>query len=110
MRHQPVWSAFGLDLLGSFAERQRLALGEDVGEQHVVMTAEWIERVVKRDEIARDEFRGLVNQLVERVLPVGPRLAPENRPGLIIDRRSVERDVLAVGLHRELLQIRRKAL
>ena len=44
------------------------------------------------------------------MLPVGARLAPENRSGLIIHDRAVERDVLAVGLHRELLQVRREAL
>src|SRR5260370_42629649 len=102
MRHQPVWSAFGLDLFRSFAERQRLALGEDVGEQHVVMAAERIERLVKRDEIARDEFRALVNELVERTLSDGPRPTPENRPGLINDARSAQRYVLAVGLHPKL--------
>ena len=74
------------------------------------MAAERIERLVKRDEVAGDEFRALMNQLVERMLPVSSGLAPEDRPGLIVHGRAVERDVLAVGFHRELLQIGRKAL
>ena len=87
VRHEPVGRAFGLDLLGRLAERQRFGLREDVRQQHVVMPAERIERLAEGDEVARNEPRALVNQLIERVLAVGARLAPVDRPGVASDRR-----------------------
>ena len=62
------------------------------------------------DQVDRDQLRPLVDQLVEAVLAVGARLAPVDRAGLVVDVPTVERDVLAVGLHRELLQVGREAL
>ena len=44
------------------------------------------------------------------MLAVGARLAPVDRAGLVVDALAIERHMLAVALHRELLQIRRKAL
>src|SRR5574341_2521520 len=44
------------------------------------------------------------------MLSVGPRLAPVDRPGRIVDLATVPRDPLAVALHRQLLQVRGKAL
>ena len=35
------------------------------------------------EEVARDDLRALVDQLVEGVLPVGARLAPDDRAGLV---------------------------
>ena len=101
---------FRLHLLGRLAERQRLGLGEDVGQQHVVVPAERVERVAEGDEVARDQLRPLMDQLIKRVLAVGARLAPVDRPGLVIDFGPVERDVLAVALHRQLLEVGREAL
>ena len=49
--------------------------------------------------------RPLVDQLVEGVLAVGPRLTPVDRAGLVVDPGAVEGDVLAVGLHRQLLEV-----
>src|SRR5881628_3914135 len=74
--YEPIRRALGLDLLGRLAERQRLSLGEDVRQEHVVMTAELVERLAKRDEVAGDEPGPLVDQLVEGVLAVGSRLTP----------------------------------
>ena len=51
-----------------------------------------------------------MDQLIEGVLAVGSRLAPVDGPGLVVDLGPVERDVLAVALHRQLLQIGREAL
>ena len=51
-----------------------------------------------------------MDQLIERVLAVGPRLAPVDGAGIVIDRRPFERDMFAVALHRQLLQICRKPL
>ena len=110
MRHQPVGRAFRFDLFRGLAERQRLGLREDVGDQHVVMGAQRIERPGEGDEIARYEARTLMDQLVERMLAVGSRFAPKDRPGVVIDPRAFERDVLAVTLHGELLEIGGKPL
>src|SRR5262249_47482863 len=74
-RHEPVRRALRLHLLGRLAEGQRLALGKDVRQQHVVMPAERIERLGERDEVAGDEPRPLMDQLIKRMLAVGSRLA-----------------------------------
>src|SRR5262245_5514363 len=62
------------------------------------------------DEIAGYEARALMDQLIERMLAVGARLSPKDRPGIVIDLYAIERDVLAVALHGELLEIRGKPL
>src|ERR1700741_2203748 len=51
-----------------------------------------------------------MDQLIEGVLAIGSRLAPVDRTSLTIYRRSVELHVLAVALHRQLLEIGREAL
>ena len=101
--YEPVRRPFGLDLLGCLPERQRLRLSEDVRQEHVVMAAERVQRLAKGDKVTRDEPGPLVDQLVEGVLPVGSRFAPVNRAGVVVDLGAIERDVLAVALHRQLL-------
>src|SRR5207249_2492783 len=108
--YEPIRRALGLDLLGRLPERQRLSLGEDVRQEHVVMSAELVERLTKRDEVTGDEPGALVDQLVERMLPVGSRLTPVDGASRVGDLGTIERDVLAVALHRQLLQIGRKSL
>ncbi len=110
MRHEPVRRALGLDLLGRLAEGQRLGLGEDVRQEHVVVPAEGVERLAERDEVTRNEPGALMNQLVKGMLAVGSRLAPVDGTGIVGDLGPIERDVLAVALHRQLLQIGGEAL
>ena len=110
MRHEPVRRAFRLDLFGGLAESQRLGLREHIGHQQVVMPAKRIQGLGKGDEIAGDEPRPLMDQLIEGMLAVGARLAPVDRAGVVVDACAVERDVLAVALHGELLQVGGKAL
>ena len=62
-------------------------------------------RIDERDEVGGDEAGALVDELVERVLPVGAGLAPEDLAGVGGDRAPVPAHRLAVGLHGELLQI-----
>src|SRR5438093_6490781 len=76
MRHQVVGRSLSLHFSGGFAERQRLALREQVGYQKVVLVADGIQRLAEADEIASDEARSLMDQLEERMLSVGARLAP----------------------------------
>ena len=110
MRHQPARRSFGFDLRFRLAERQRFGLREQVRHQQVVMIAKRIQRLAEADEVAGNQPRPLMDQLIERMLAVGARLAPVDRPRLIVDARAVERDVLAVALHRQLLEVRGKAL
>ena len=50
-----------------------------------------------------------MNELVEGVLAVRARFAPDDGAGGVVDELAVLVDVLAVGLHVELLQVRREA-
>ena len=61
-------------------------------------------------EVRRDQRRALVDQLVERVLAVGAGLAPDDRPGGVVDRGPVAPHRLAVALHVGLLEIGRQAM
>src|SRR5215475_2403081 len=44
------------------------------------------------------------------MLAIRSRLAPKDRPSIVIDTLAIERDVLAVALHGELLEIGGKPL
>src|ERR1700722_2460361 len=74
------------------------------------MRPERIERVPERNEVAGYQPGALMDQLIERMLTVGSRLAPINRPGRIGHLLPLERDMLSVALHSQLLQICGKAL
>src|SRR5271165_4938148 len=110
MGHEPMRRAFGFHLLWCLPKGQRLGLGENVRQKHVVVSAKRVERLDKRDKVTRDEPRPLMYQLIERVLAVGSRLAPVDWPGRAGDRGPIERDVFAVALHRQLLKVGRKSL
>ena len=81
MRNEPVGRALGADLVGGFAEGQGFSLGKNIGDEQVVMRAKRAERAAESDEVAGDEARALVDQLIERVLAVGAGLAPVNGAG-----------------------------
>src|SRR5262245_41302052 len=74
------------------------------------MPAEPVERLYEGNEVARNEAGALVDQLIEGVLAVGSGLTPVDRTGLAVHGRAGERHVLAVALHRQLLEIGREAL
>src|SRR6266511_4674562 len=110
MRDEPIGRAFGLDLLTRFSEGERLGLCKYVRQQHIVMPAELVERLCEGDEVTGNKPGALMDQLIERVLTVSTGFTPVDRTGLTVYRRAGERHVLAVALHRELLEIGRKAL
>src|SRR5579863_5131177 len=110
MRHEPVRRALRLNLLRSLAKGQRFRLRENIGQEHVVMRPERIERLIERNEVARYQPGPLMDELIERMLTVGPRLAPIHRPRRIGYGSAIERDVLSVALHGQLLQIGGKTL
>ena len=71
------------------------------------------DRVVSLDrsqEIARDELRALVNELIEGVLAVGARFAPDDRSGRDVDRLRRHGHTLAVALHVALLEVSGEAV
>src|SRR5580658_9491084 len=74
------------------------------------MVPQWVKGAAEAYEVAWDNLRALVDQLVERMLAVGAGLAPVDRSGLIVDGRAFEGDVFAVRFHRQLLQVGWKAL
>src|SRR5262245_52512015 len=108
MRYEPVRRSLALDLLRRLAKRQSLGLGEDIRHQQVVMTPQRIERLSKRNEVARHHSRPLMEQLVERVLAVRSGFAPINGPRLAADGSAVTADAFAAAFHGQLLQVRRE--
>src|SRR5262249_46986704 len=110
VRNKPIWHTFRLDLLTGFSKSESRSLRKDVRQQHIVMPAERVERLSERDEVTRNEPSALMDQLIEGMLAVCSRLAPIDRAGLSLDWRPLERHVLAIALHRQLLEIRRETL
>ena len=60
------------------------------------------------DEIGRNQFRALVNELVIRVLTVRARLSPNDLACLRAHCATPTIDGFAIALHRQLLQVRRE--
>ena len=104
----------GAHFVSGLAERQGLGLGEVVAQEqlvHVLVAVLGrVRGVDERDEVGRDELGALVDQLVEGVLAVGARFAPEDLAGLGGDGGAVPTHGLAVGLHGQLLQVGREAV
>src|SRR5262249_9073782 len=99
MRHEPFRCAFSPHFLGCFPESQRLALCEYVRQKYIVMPADRIESLGEGNKVTRNQPGPLMDQLVERMLTVGSRLAPVHGAGLISNFGAVERNVFAVTLH-----------
>jgi hypothetical protein len=70
------------------------------------MVAEVVARSSESDEVAWDQLRALVNQLVEGVLAVRARLTPDDLSGFELDRLTLAIYRLAVALHSQLLKVR----
>ena len=87
------------------AEHQRLALGQAVGIQPLVVVGDRVETDDRHNEVGRDQLGALVQQLVISMLAVATYAAPDDRAGIGGDRRAVLAHALAVGLHVQLLQM-----
>src|SRR5690606_17760378 len=70
-----------------------------------MMLADGVMGLCGCDEVARNQFGALVNELVKGMLAIGARFAPDNRPCLIVYRIAFTVHVLAVALHIALLEI-----
>src|SRR4030088_244320 len=75
-----------------------------------MMSAQGVERMAERNNIRGNQLRSLMDHLIERVLTIGSGLAPVDRSRLVINFDSLKRDVLAIALHSQLLEIGREAL
>src|SRR5581483_3049904 len=97
--YQPTGRAFSFHHVRGFAEGQGFGLGKNIRQQDVVMTSNWRQGAGESNEITGDQARALVNELVKRVLSVGPGFAPENGAGVIGDLLAVEGHMFSVALH-----------
>ena len=62
------------------------------------------------DEVTRNHPRALMDELIERVLAVGPRFAPDDRSRGVVDNVALAVDTFAVAFHVPLLEIGSKAM
>src|SRR3546814_17138088 len=74
------------------------------------MVAERLLRLRRHQEVAGHHVAALVQELVEGMLAVGARLAPDDRTGRLAHRLPGPRHPLAVGFPVALLQVGREAL
>ena len=100
-----VLAEFFLGLGERLAVHQGFRLGKEVGEQLLVMVADLVVAVGRGDEVARNHLGALVDQLVEGVLAVRTRFAPEDRASLVVYALGVAVNGLAVAFHVGLLEV-----
>ena len=105
-----VLAEFFLSLGQRLAVHQGFGLGKEVGKQLLVMVTDLVEAVGRGDEVARNHLGALVDQLVEGVLAVRARFAPEDRTRLVVHALGIAVNGLAVGFHVGLLEVGGKAV
>ncbi|MNC85254.1 hypothetical protein D3C83_08440 [compost metagenome] len=74
------------------------------------MAGELMVAAAAGNEVGGDELRSLMQQLIERMLPVGAGCPEDDRCSGVIDFAPVASDALAIAFHFELLQVSRQAL
>src|SRR5690606_6051265 len=113
MRNERFCCSLRADLFLGLAKSQRLRLREVVRHEQIMhlsaLDMEWVLTPRKGNEVARDQLRSLVDQLVEGMLTVRTRFTPDHRACLVGKRFAGPTDMLSVALHIQLLQVRRKA-
>ena len=100
-----ILAEFFLSLGERLAVHQGFGLSKEVGEELLVMVTDLVVAVGRSDEVARNHLGALVDQLVEGVLAVGARFAPEDRTRLVVHALGVAVNGLAVGFHVGLLEV-----
>ena len=76
----------------------------------MLIVLHWVVALSCEDKVGGNQLRALVQELVERMLGVGRRLAEKNRPCGVLDVIAGSSNGFAVGLHGQLLQIGREAV
>ena len=106
--------ALGAHLVGRLTKGERLGLGQEVAQEQLMHVLTVVGRRVggvgEGDKVGRNHHSALVQQLIEGMLAVGAGLTPEDLTGIGGHSAAVPADVLAVGLHGELLQVGREAV
>jgi hypothetical protein len=64
-----------------------------------------VQGLAKPDEVAGDQSRSLMDQLIKGMLPIRARLAPVNGAGVIVNGCPLHSHMLTVALHRQLLEV-----
>src|SRR5688572_16291625 len=64
----------------------------------------------RSDEITWDHFCSLMDELIESMLSIGTRFAPNNRSGLIGHRITLTINRFSVALHVALLEVSSKTM
>ena len=100
-----VLAEFFLGLGERLAVHQGFGLCKEVAEQLLVVVADLVVAVCRGDEVARNHLGALVDELVEGVLAVGTRFAPEDRTRLVVHALAVTVNGLAVRFHVCLLEV-----
>ena len=110
VRDKVVGSTLSLDLVGGLADHKSLSLSEEVRSQHllVLVVLDGVVALSSQDEVGGDELGALVEQLVERVLGVGRGLTEQDGSSGVLDVITAAGDSLAIGLHRQLLEVGRE--
>lgn len=96
-----VGTHLGTNLLLVLTDHQGFSLSKEVGQQNVVVNtvANRVESLDGGKEITRNHLGTLMDELIEGVLTVGTRLAPDDGTSLSLDLFTRTRDVLAIGFH-----------
>ena len=105
-----VLAEFFLSLGEGLAVHQGFGLCKEVREQLLVMVADLVVAVGRGDEVARNHLGALMDQLVEGVLAVRTRFAPEDRTSLVVHALGIAVNGLAVGFHVGLLEVGSEAV
>ena len=110
MLSKPWSRTFRFDFTQSLAECQGFRLRKHVGNQQILMLADWIERFAESNKVAWNKWRSLMDHLIKRMLPICSRLTPNSGAGGPLHASPIKRDMLAVGFHLKLLQIRTESI
>ena len=78
--------------------------GSSEGRRDIVLS------LARRQEIARDDLRSLMNQLVKCVLSVRARFSPDDWSSLDVNGLAIAIDVFSIGFHVSLLEIGSKSM
>ena len=89
------------------ALHEGLGLGEKIGHELGVVVAQRVLRFTEADEVARDEFGSLMDELIEGMLAIGADLTPEHRACMKVDVLAIAIDKLTITFHVSLLQVGR---
>jgi hypothetical protein len=69
-----------------------------------------VQRLLETNEVCRDQFGTLMNELKKGMLRVGSWLSPNDGSGLVANWFAIAANALAVAFHDTLLQVRRQFL